>query len=258
MINYHFTKMTFSLRKVIIASVFYIYLLTFCNNSLEILSIKNAFAEQIILKNKEFRRSQIEEKIDVIFNNIFLFSPFLEPKISFLKPEGEQIALSDFRKKFVILYFWSSWCNSCVSQIKKLDELLDELRYRNIEDVEIIIISSDFKNPEKLKRTLEKAKIKLKTYLDPKNELAQSLQVKNLPTGFFIDKSGYIINSFSTVIEWRTPYTIEKIIALKDQLANNTQNQNAETNNAEQKHDESLPESDIIQFSKQKKVKLIN
>lgn len=115
------------------------------------------------------------------------------PDISFLDAEGNPVKLSDFRGKPVVLNFWASWSNVCMSEFPILDSCYEEYK----DDICFLMLNVT----DGAKETKESAKnywVKLETglslYYDVDSVAATELQVKTVPTTFFINAQGQTID----------------------------------------------------------------
>lgn len=172
------------------------------------------------------------------------FTKFLEPKSIFHSVNAKELSLYDFRGKFVVLFFWATWCNNCVERLKSLYELEDELKYQNINDIVILPMSVDFKDVKAINEFLEGNKIKINHfYKDTNKELMSALGVKNLPTTILIDKRGFVVNKFIGDFNWNEPEVIGKLVELKGEEII------VDQNNSE-KVDETKESSDIMKQDK--------
>ena len=181
-----------------------------CNANTQKNDAQHAYDKHILNKN-------LNSKTDDFFSLVPLYNKFLEPKTKILDFEGKSIQLSDFRNKFVVLFFWATWCNNCFDILNKLEKFKNELDYRNVKDVVILPISVDFKKPNKVLEILEANKISVETYFDSKKMLMANFNVKNLPATFFINKSGEVIYEFSAQeADWSSNLFIQKFIELKN------------------------------------------
>jgi peroxiredoxin len=115
----------------------------------------------------------------------------LAPEFTMTSLSGQEIRLSDFRGKVVLLDFWATWCNACIV------ELPNVLRtYREFKDqgFEIIGLSLD-EDRERLVEFISKQDIGWPQLFDGKGwkmEIAQLYRVSSLPATFLLDRSGTI------------------------------------------------------------------
>ena len=64
----------------------------------------------------------------------------LAPDFTLLNTELEEVSLSDYQSKVVMVDFWATWCKPCKEEIPRFIELYDEYRAQGFE---MIGISTD-------------------------------------------------------------------------------------------------------------------
>ncbi len=110
--------------------------------------------------------------------------PFTLPGV-----DGNQISLSDFEGKVLIVAFWTTWCTGCVAEIPHFIELYDEYKEQGLE---IIGISLDQGRANDVKPFLKKKPVNY-TILIGNLNVSNRYKTKGiLPTTFVIDKTGKI------------------------------------------------------------------
>jgi peroxiredoxin len=220
------------------------FLTPYIANSQEIIEKDNVSLEfeQIYKPTSELLAHQVE------------MESFIEPKISLMNAEGEIVPLKNFRDKFVILYFFATWCSSCSEELKGLEKLKSNADFLDIEDFAILPISVDYKDISYIQSYYQSLKIKnLGLYLDP-NKLAMGLLgVKSLPTTLFIDHKGNIFAKIDKNINWSKKEIINDILDL-------IQKKREQSKDALLKKQYDLKQDQDIIFNKEtnKKVTIIN
>jgi cytochrome c biogenesis protein CcmG/thiol:disulfide interchange protein DsbE len=118
----------------------------------------------------------------------------LAPDFSLQDLSDQEVSLSDFRGKVVLLDFWATWCPPCRMSIPELVKLQD--KYRD-DGLEILGISLDDPQDELgryLKEFKEKYKINYRI-LRFNNKVMQDyfgMESPAIPTMFVIDRDGKI------------------------------------------------------------------
>jgi peroxiredoxin len=107
-------------------------------------------------------------------------------------PEGEEVSLSDFRGKVVLIDFWASWCGPCRRENPNVVKLYEKYKDQGFE---IIGVSLDRKKDRWL-QAIEADGLAWPHVSDLKgwqNEVAQLYGVGSIPHTVLLDREGKII-----------------------------------------------------------------
>lgn len=114
------------------------------------------------------------------------------PDFTVKDKEGNDVKLSDFVGKPVVVNFWASWCSFCKIEMPDFQEVYDE----NKDDVVFLMINAT----DGMRETTEKAKefydekgYTMPVYFDVDSEAGSAFSVTSLPTTYFIDSEGYLV-----------------------------------------------------------------
>lgn len=145
----------------------------------------------------ELRNSNYGKLIDKLINRIEENSAGKESKeFSALSVNGEEVRLSKFRGKYVLLDFWASWCIPCRKGNPHLIKLYKKYHKMGFE---IIGISAD-ENKITWKRAIKKDGIDIWCHILGEKEGSPSVSkiyaVQVLPTKILVDKNGLIIGRY--------------------------------------------------------------
>ncbi|NLB91419.1 MAG: TlpA family protein disulfide reductase, partial [Clostridiales bacterium] len=137
----------------------------------------------------------------------------LQRDFTFLNEKGEEVKLSDFLGKPIVLNFWASWCGPCKSEMPAFDKVYREKK----EEVHFLLLnlttalSGQGETPEKAKTFIESNGYSFPIYLDLKQEGSSQYGVMSIPTTFVLNAKGEIIDQHIGVMsEEKLLETIEK------------------------------------------------
>jgi|Deesub1362B_J571_1020462.scaffolds.fasta_scaffold00163_43 cytochrome c biogenesis protein CcmG/thiol:disulfide interchange protein DsbE len=103
--------------------------------------------------------------------------------------KGNNVSLSDFRGKIVILNFWATWCPPCRKEIPVFIKLYE--KYKN-EGLIIIGISLDKEGKKVIIPFVKKFGINYPILIGTKEVENAYGGIRGIPTTFIIDKEGKI------------------------------------------------------------------
>lgn len=127
--------------------------------------------------------------------------------------KGNDVALSSFRGKVVVLNFWASWCAPCRDEMPDLGELAHILAPQK--DVALVTVSVDSGPDEvhELLKQLLREEPPFPVLFDPNGDTAvgPKFGTHQFPETWLIDKRGVIRARFDGARQWSTPVVVEAI-----------------------------------------------
>jgi peroxiredoxin len=120
------------------------------------------------------------------------------PPFSLKDLNGNQVSLSDYKKKPVLLFFWATWCIACKEDIGLLEKFSEGKR----DQLEILTIAIDGEKERRVKGVVQKYRITLPVLLDIKEKVARSYGVKMVPSAFIINCEGWMEGMIVGQREW--------------------------------------------------------
>ena len=126
---------------------------------------------------------------DVPVNNIALNeTPRPIPSIVFEDFDGNQVNLSDYNGKLIIINFWATWCAPCKEEMSSLDNLYLDNNFKNLE---IFAVNMEQPNALKTKNFFIELNIKkLKIFFDRNLNFVKEFKLRGVPTSILINKEG--------------------------------------------------------------------
>lgn len=114
------------------------------------------------------------------------------PDFTLASLTGEEVRLSDFRGKRVILNFWAAWCPPCRAEMPHMQKYYEDFH----EDDNVVIVGVNVtateRHPDIVRSFVNENGITFPILLDEKREVTSEYEVVAYPTSFFIDEWGTI------------------------------------------------------------------
>jgi peroxiredoxin len=148
-------------------------------------------SDAVITLHNQMIEIKRQQSNDAQINNIVGIGQ-IAPNINLPTPDGDTIALSSLRGKYVLLDFWASWCKPC--RIENPNLVSNYTKY-NEKGFEIYQVSLD-KNIESWTNAIEKDDLNWTHVSDLQyweSAPAKVYQVQSIPSSFLLDKKGTII-----------------------------------------------------------------
>lgn len=144
------------------------------------------------------------------------------PKVSQPAPDfvaknlkGQDVKLSDFKGKVVLLNFWATWCGACIEEMASMQKLYSALRE---DGVEVVAVSIDRWNEDRIQEYVQSKNLTFPVLLDQDQKVRKQYHVMGLPTSYVIDGEGKIRGYASGARSWDSPDSQDMFLSLKDNL----------------------------------------
>ncbi len=107
--------------------------------------------------------------------------------IKIFDTDGNEVKLSDFYGKPIILNFWATWCGYCVQEMPDIEEAFKE----HGDEIQFLIVNTD-DGIEKGEAFLKNKGYTFPTYYDLDYNAAITYSITGIPRTIAIDKDGFI------------------------------------------------------------------
>ncbi|ALA71657.1 cytochrome C biogenesis protein [Geobacillus stearothermophilus 10] len=104
---------------------------------------------------------------------------------------GEEVRLSDFRGKRVIVNIWATWCPPCRAEMPNMQKFYEQYKDERVEIVAVNLTQSE-RQPEHVARFIQEYGITFTVVLDEKGEVSRQYEAQAIPTSYLIDSKGII------------------------------------------------------------------
>ncbi|MCO6411661.1 MAG: protein disulfide oxidoreductase [Thiogranum sp.] len=98
--------------------------------------------------------------------------------------DGNQVSLSQFRGRPVLLQFWATWCPVCKLELAGIDRIA--------QDHAVLSVALDDGTDDALRQWMTNRSVAFPVVPDPAGEIAARFGVRGVPTSLVIDAAGRI------------------------------------------------------------------
>jgi peroxiredoxin len=106
--------------------------------------------------------------------------------------QGEEIRLSELKGKGVVINFWATWCNPCKREMPLIEEQYQLVMDQDIEILAINIAESHLA----VSSFINRLGVTFPVLLDSQRVVTQRYAVGALPSTFFVNKEGIVMDHF--------------------------------------------------------------
>lgn len=110
--------------------------------------------------------------------------------------KGNRVKLSDFRGKAVLLNFWATWCGPCKVE---MPWFVDFQKQYGPQGLEIVGVALDDSGLDEIQKFAKDMGVNY-TILQGQDDVGDAYGAVGLPTTFYIDRAGKIVDSASGLV----------------------------------------------------------
>ena len=124
--------------------------------------------------------------------------------------EGNNVKLSDFTDKTILLNFWATWCPPCISEMPSMQKLYDKFN-----DNGLVVIAVDLQEDDELvSNFIKQNNISFPVLLDKKGSAWSIYGASGIPVTYIITNEGNILGRIVGGKDWFSNSTIDFFLEL--------------------------------------------
>ena len=115
---------------------------------------------------------------------------FLAPDFELKTPTGESMKLSDLRGQAVLVNLWATWCPPCRAEMQSIEKVYQEYKDQGFSVLAVNMTYQD--DPLAILPFVNEQALTFPILLDETSEMANTYQLRSLPSSYFIRRDGII------------------------------------------------------------------
>jgi len=127
---------------------------------------------------------------------------FSAPDFKVLDMDGNEVSLSDFKGKPIVLNFWATWCYYCKEEMPDFNKAYKE--YPNLQFLMVNATDGVQETKEKATKYVKEQGFDFPIFFDENREAVTNYQVTGFPATYFIDAEGKLVTYASGMIDYET------------------------------------------------------
>ncbi len=116
------------------------------------------------------------------------------PNFTLTTLTGEEVTLSEYQGKNVILNFWATWCPPCKAEMPHMQNYYEDIASDSNVEILAVNLTSDDVGLDKVEAFVNDYALSFPIPLDEDGEVGTLYQAITIPTSYIIDTNGTIQN----------------------------------------------------------------
>jgi len=125
------------------------------------------------------------------------------PDFTVLDYDGNEVKLSDYFGKPIVLNFWASWCPPCKAEMPHFNKVYLETK-SEVHFLMVNLTDGQRETVAKAKDYIESNEFEFPVFFDTKSVAGSIYQISSIPTTLFIDSEGNVVTGFRGMIDEAT------------------------------------------------------
>lgn len=126
------------------------------------------------------------------------------PDFTVKDTNGNNVSLSDFKGKPVVLNFWASWCPPCKAEMPDYEKMYRQYSAKGVVFMMVNLTDGDRETTATAQKFLKDSHYTFTAYFDTKYSASDAYSISSIPDSIFIDKGGNIVNTYEGMIDAAT------------------------------------------------------
>ena len=126
-----------------------------------------------------------------------------------LDENGNEVKLSDFAGKPIVVNFWATWCTYCVREMPDFQTAYE--KYPDVQFVMVNVTDGYYETIDSAKQFVEEQGFAFPVFFDTKSSATTAFKVTRYPQSYFIDANGNLVAHAQGMISMET---LEKGISM--------------------------------------------
>ena len=135
--------------------------------------------------------------------------PPAAPPIDLFTPGGDAFTLSSLLGKVVLVNFWATWCEPCVTEMPSLQRVRDQFA----PDLEVLGVNYQ-EGPARIKAFIDRSGITFPVVRDTDGAVAKAWGARMFPASYLVDRAGRVKHVLVGGADWTSSMLLSTIRAL--------------------------------------------
>ena len=123
------------------------------------------------------------------------------PNFTVQDMNGNNVSLSDFKGKPVVINFWASWCPPCKAEMPDYEKMYKEYAPKGVVFMMVDLTDGSRETVPIAKKFLQDSGYTFTAYFDVKSSAANAYGISSIPTSIFVDRDGNVASGFIGMID---------------------------------------------------------